>query len=193
MGLGCRGLPTVEWWVGAGSVAGHVVGSTAEKGSWVVVYLEGEGGRSSRSKGSVSLRSGAEGLTPALSAVAAGQTVDIHNEDAVQHRHFSSSPGNAFELPTLTGGASHSITLAQPGLVRVYCSLHPAEHASIFVAPSTHFEKVRAPGPYTIGGVPPGRYTVHAWSEANSARSGPITVARGTVSSVEIALRDERP
>jgi hypothetical protein len=125
--------------------------------------------------------------------VAAGQTVEVTNGDAIHHHFFSSSRPNDFELPTLEGGESRRIAFDHLGVVRVYCSLHPGESGTIFVAPSRHFATVRAPGRYAIQGVPPGRYALHTWSDAAVAPIREITVRSGASAFVELALGEARP
>ena len=191
--LGCRALPERVWPFGSGSVEGRIVGEIVEEGSWVVVYLEADGGWRWRGIEKASLRAQPGGLTPALLVVAAGQTVEIVNEETIHHRLFSTSPQNGFELPTLAAGESVRVAFDHPGAVRVYCSLHPGESSSIFVAPSSHFTLVRAPGRYSIQDVPPGRYGVGAWSERASAPADPITVRSGSSAVLEIAFGEAGP
>jgi hypothetical protein len=91
------------------------------------------------------------------------------------------------------GGESLQVAFDHPGAVRVYCSLHPDESGTIFVAPSRYFATVRAPGRYAIQNVPPGRYALHTWSEGTAAATREITVQSGTSAFVELALGEARP
>jgi len=193
VGLGCQQLPLGVWPFGAGTVEGRVVGDAPEEGAWVVVYLEGSLGRSWRRSSTASLHGGTGGFSPPLLAVAVGQTVEVANGDAIHHRFFSSSRPNDFELPTLVGGERLQVAFEHPGAVRVYCSLHPDESGTIFVAPSRFFATVRAPGRYSIQNVPPGRYALHTWSEGPAAATLEITVQSGTSAFVELPLGEARP
>jgi plastocyanin len=192
-GPGCQRLPPGVWPFGPGTVEGRVVGGAPKEGAWVVVYLEGSPGRSWKRAATESLQTGTGGFSPPLLAVAAGQTVEVANSDAIHHRLFSSSRPNDFELSTLAGGESQRVTFEHPGAVRVYCSLHPGESGTIFVAPSRHFATVRAPGRYAIQDVPPGRYALHTWSEGPAAPTREITVESGASAFVELALEESRP
>jgi plastocyanin len=193
LGLGCQQLPPGLWPFGAGTVEGRVVGDAPEEGAWVVVYLEGSLGRSWRRAETASLRGGTGGFSPPVLAVAVGQSVEVANGDAIHHRFFSSSRPNDFELPTLVGGESLQVAFDHPGAVRIYCSLHPDESGTIFVAPSRYFATVRAPGRYAIQKVPPGRYALHTWSEGPAAATREIAVQSGTSAFVELALEGSRP
>jgi hypothetical protein len=129
------------------------------------------------------------GLSPAALAVAVDQPVRFANQADLYHRLFSYSESNAFDLGVLRRGESKSLQFRKPGLVRIYCSLHPSERAVVFVAPSPYFATFRPPGSYEIRDVPPGRYRLHAWSEGVAAEARAVTVQPGAAVAVGIAAR----
>jgi hypothetical protein len=135
------------------------------------------------------LLASARGLSPAVLAVAVDGSVRFANEAELYHHLFSYSESNAFDLGVLRRGESRSLQFHEPGVVRVYCSLHPAERAVVFVAPSPYFVTLRPPGPYEIRDVPPGRYRLDAWSESLDADARAVTVLPGTAVAVGIAAR----
>ncbi|MBW2274372.1 MAG: hypothetical protein JRG96_13960 [Deltaproteobacteria bacterium] len=121
--------------------------------------------------------------------VAEGQTIRFANQDQVYHRVFSSSETNRFDLGVIKTGESRELTLGNVGIVRVYCSLHPWESGSIFVAPSLRFHTVEPPGRYQISGVPPGRYRVATWGDALPSTTRVVTVRPGQAVSLELPIR----
>jgi hypothetical protein len=129
------------------------------------------------------------GLAPAALAVAVGQSVRFASQADLYHRLFSYSEANAFDLGVLRRGESKSLRFHEPGVVRIYCSLHPSERAVVFVAPSPYFATFRPPGSYEIRDVPPGRYRLHAWSESTAAEARAVTVPPGAAVAVGIAAR----
>jgi plastocyanin len=133
------------------------------------------------------LRLGDQGLAPAVLALASGDRVRLVNASGIYHRLFSTSESNPFDLGVLRRGEARSIELGAPGVVRVYCSLHPSERAVLFVAPSPHFAIFQPPAGYEIRGVPAGRYRLHAWSENAPAPSRMLTVPSGAAVSAEIS------
>jgi hypothetical protein len=135
------------------------------------------------------LRPGEHGLVPAVLAVPAGRSIRVANDTEIYHRLFSYSESNPFDLGVLRRGEARSVRLAHPGMVRIYCSLHPAERALVFVAPSSYFATFRPPAAYEIEGVPPGRYRLHAWGESGSPASRAVTVRSGEAVAAEIADR----
>ena len=134
----------------SGAVEGRVVsrGSAAPR-PWVVVYLEGAGLEDATTGvGPTSLLRGREGaLDPPVLAVAAGQRVSLASDDGLHHRFFSSSRPQGFEPVDVPTGQRRSVLLTTPGVVRVYCSLHPGERGTIIVAPTRHFSVLRSQRP----------------------------------------------
>src|SRR3569833_1367482 len=54
----------------------------------------------------------------------------------------------------------------KPGIVEVYCHLHPNMTATVVVTPNRWFARPDAEGHYAIPDVPPGNYTVVAWHKS---------------------------
>jgi hypothetical protein len=135
------------------------------------------------------LRPSDRGFAPAVLAVAAGQSVRIANDAAIYHRIFSYSESNPFDLGVVRRGDARSVAFRNPGVVRIYCSLHPSERAIVFVAPSPYFATFRPPERYEIQGVPPGRYRLRAFGESVDAEVRAVTVRSGAWVTAEIAAR----
>jgi hypothetical protein len=103
---------------------------------------------------------------PDVLVVPAGSTVSFPNSDTVFHNVFSLSKLKVFDLGNYPEGHTRSVTFPQPGLVFVYCRLHPNMTAAIMVAPNQWCTKSDAAGRFTLSGVPPGPHTVVAWHKA---------------------------
>ena len=83
---------------------------------------------------------------------------------------FSLSPGNAFDLGLYRSGASKSRTLTAPGLVRVFCNIHPQMTAFVVAVPTPWVAVAGADGAFRLD-LPAGRYRLTALSE----RAAPVT------------------
>jgi plastocyanin len=156
----------------------------------MLVYLEplDPNGAPAKAAQAPVLRPGDGGLAPAVLAVPAGESVRFANPTDIHHRIFSYSESNAFDLGVVRRGETRSIELSNPGVVQIYCKLHPGERAVVFVAPSPYFAAFRPPRAYEIRDVPPGRYRLHAWSEGAAAATGrAVTVRPGATVAAEIA------
>lgn len=102
---------------------------------------------------------------PRVLAVPAGTRVKFPNVDSIYHNAFSLSPGNTFDMGLYRKGASRDVVMQNPGIVRVYCNIHPDMAASVVVVDGNAFSVVQADGSYRIDGIPAGRHEVHIWSD----------------------------
>ncbi|MEP7027213.1 MAG: hypothetical protein ABI960_01335 [Candidatus Eisenbacteria bacterium] len=102
-------------------------------------------------------------FTPRTLLVEPGTTVRFTNRDAVYHNAFSRSSGNRFDLGSVAPGQARGVRFTRPGLVEVYCELHPREVAHIVVAPRRTSTRPLDNGTYLLAGLAPGPYAVRAW------------------------------
>lgn len=104
-------------------------------------------------------------FSPRLEVVPRGGMVSFPNRDEIMHNAFSLSRGNRFDLGLYKSGASKSQRFETPGLVRLYCNIHPQMSAFVMVVENPYFARVSSDGSYRIRNIPPGVYTVKVWSE----------------------------
>src|SRR6201992_2425431 len=118
-------------------------------------------------------------FTPEVLAVPAGAAVDFPNMDPVFHNIFSLSKPKMFDLGSYDQGESRRVVFPKPGVVSVYCHLHPNMAATIIVTPNRWYAKPDAAGNYKLERVPPGHYTVVAWHRATGFLRKPVVVEAG--------------
>jgi plastocyanin len=106
---------------------------------------------------------------PHVSAVSVGSVVDFPNADPIFHNAFSSFEGQIFDVGLYPPGTSRSIRFHRPGIVRVFCNIHPAMSAVIVVLDTPYFTKAGQDGRYQIAGVPPGSYELRVFDERATA------------------------
>jgi hypothetical protein len=53
----------------------------------------------------------------------------------------------------------------KPGIVTVFCNIHPQMIATILVVPNNKFAVTGPDGSYRIADIPPGDWPVYAWVE----------------------------
>lgn len=163
-------LPLVA---GAGSLwAGTISGTVelTEKGgrkssdlSDVIVYVEGARVKPRPTTTVVVMKGKA--FTPRVVAVPVGGTVQFPNEDPIFHNAFSVSGDNRFDMELYKRPKVGSFTFQHPGIVKVYCNIHPQMSAVIVVRDNPLFAKAAPDGSFTIENVPAGKYSVRAWNE----------------------------
>jgi plastocyanin len=165
-------------------------GHTFEAATPMVVYLNDAGAPPPAEASStvVEIQRDGDALSPALLVVAVTQSVEFRVADEIHHRIFSYSDPGAFDLGPLGRGESKAITFREPGVIRLYCSLHPSESAVIFVAPSPHFAEVPATGEVALSGLLPGLYHLRTWSEALPSASLDVLVHPGRSTAVDISI-----
>jgi plastocyanin len=148
----------------------------------VVVYLEPLGGAdpaAARGRGVAVMRQLDARFSPSFLVVAAGQSVQMANDDAIYHNVFSYSRPNDFDLGLYPAGESRTLVLRHPGVVKLYCSIHESMSATILVTPSRWYSVVGASGAYALTGVPPGKYRAVVWAERLPATERVIEVGAG--------------
>lgn len=134
-------------------------------------------------------------FSPHILPVVAGSIVDFPNLDPIFHNAFSNFDGKVFDIGLYAPGTSRSVRLDRPGVVRVFCNIHPTMSAVIAVLPTPYFAKSRADGHYQIQNVPPGDYTLHVLHERATAATlqsltQRITVSEGGMNAPAIAISE---
>ena len=102
---------------------------------------------------------------PHVLAISVGSTVDFPNLDPIYHNAFSNFSGQQFDIGLYPPGTSRSKVFTQPGIVRVFCNIHPTMSAIIAVLPTPWYDSSRATGTFQIPNVPPGDYQLHLFYE----------------------------
>jgi plastocyanin len=102
---------------------------------------------------------------PHVAIVLAGGTVAFPNEDPFSHNVFSNVELGPFDLGLYRRGATRTATFARPGVYPIYCNIHSMMVTFVVAVPSPWATQPDETGHFTLRGVPPGRYVIHAWHE----------------------------
>lgn len=125
---------------------------------------------------------------PHVVVVPLGSTVRFPNHDPFNHNVFSVSEPNTFDLGLYGRGETKSHTFDHPGLVRVYCNVHPRMVAYVLVMANRYYAQPASDGSFTISNVPAGRYRLHVWHERIPTEVVRDVAAGGVDSAVQISL-----
>jgi len=163
----------------AGSITGtiSVVDKAGHKATDVadaVVYLDGLKTPAKPVKATIAMKG--KTFTPHILVVPTGSTVDFPNEDPIFHNAFSVSGDNHFDLDLYKRPKTKSWVFDHPGVVRVFCNIHPQMSAIVLVRDSPFFTRPAADGTFTIADVPPGKYVLKGWHERGGDASIEVTV-----------------
>jgi plastocyanin len=154
----------------------------------IVVYLEAIDAPAPPSAPATQIRQHLARFEPAFTVVPVGAEVRMPNEDTIFHNVFSYSRPNDFDLGLYGSGEARSVRFRSTGLVRIYCSIHEKMNGLIYVTPSSLYALPDARGAYRIGGVPPGRYRLRAWSERLPMWTREVALEAGKTAEVEVRL-----
>jgi len=102
---------------------------------------------------------------PHVSIVLAGGIVAFPNEDPFSHNVFSNVELGPFDLGLYRRGTTRSATFARPGVYPIYCNIHSMMVSFVVAVPSPWATQPDESGRFSLRGVPPGRYVIHAWHE----------------------------
>ncbi len=140
----------------------------------VAIYIEGSG---PAEKTTAEIQQRDRTFLPDLVVVPVGSTVSFPNLDAIFHNIFSLSKPKSFDLGNYPQGETRMVTFPVPGIVYVYCHLHPNMSAAIVVSPNKWSTKASEDGHFVLPSVPPGKYKVTAWHKAAGFVSQWVTVS----------------
>jgi plastocyanin len=118
-------------------------------------------------------------FTPDLVVVPVGSTVSFPNMDPIFHNIYSLSKPKSFDLGSYDKGETRKVTFPKPGIVEIYCHLHPNMEAVVVVTPNRWYARPDRNGEYRIPDVPPGHYTLVAWHKSAGFFRKTITVESG--------------
>jgi plastocyanin len=104
-------------------------------------------------------------FAPHVLAIPVGSTVDFPNLDPIYHNAFSTFSGQPFDTSLYPPGTNKSQTFKMPGIVRVFCNIHPTMSAIIAVLPTPWYAATPRSGKFTIANVPAGDYDLHIFHE----------------------------
>jgi len=149
--------------------------------SRVVVYLEGPGAVDADPSGQAEFKIQQlnRRFLPDLLVVPVGSKVSFPNMDPIFHNIFSLSKTKSFDLGSYDKGETREVTFPKPGIVDVFCRLHPNMAAAIVVAPNRWYARSDRAGQYRIPDVPPGKYTIAAWHRSAGFFRKTIVVESG--------------
>jgi plastocyanin len=127
----------------------------------VVVWVEGPRVTPTPSRATINMKK--KRFEPSVVVVPVGGEVAFPNMDPILHNAFSVSGENRFDLELYKKPESRSHVFQHPGIVRVYCNIHPQMSAFVVVRDNPYWARVGKGGRFTIEGVPAGKWVVAAW------------------------------
>lgn len=187
-----RGMALIEGQVELVSV--NLLGESRVRSRDAVIYLQGAVGASAaerKQKPSELPRmiQRDKSFAPGLLLVRVGDTVLFPNEDAVFHNVFSLTAGNQFDLGVYAQGKSKAVRFQQPGIVDVFCNIHPQMIGAIAVMENPYFAQIDEEGRFRLP-VPPGKHSLAAYWTRGAKEVREVESREGEVVKLDFTLRD---
>jgi len=181
--------------VAAGTVSGRVEmieknGRKASDLSQVVVWVEGPAVKPEPATATMTMVK--KSFEPSLVVVPVGGKVAFPNMDPILHNAFSVSGRNRFDLQLYKKPKSRSQVFEHPGVVRVYCNIHPQMSAYVIVRDNPFWARARQDGGFSIAGVPAGTWTVRAWHPRAKEATRRVAVPETGTVGVSLSLDASR-
>ncbi len=128
---------------------------------------------------------------PYILPVVAGQKVRFPNRDKIYHNVFSISPIKSFDLGQYKSTEPPKlVTFEKPGLVPVYCNIHPKMLTYVVVLENMAYALTDKDGTFRIKDLPPGTYTLNAWLPQAKSVSQEIVVRSGQKTEIYLEIKE---
>jgi plastocyanin len=154
-------------------------GVEVEDRSDVVVFIDGVASQETSHHQMPVVSQMGRRFTPRVLPIVQGTAVEFPNDDDIFHNVFSLSKPRVFDLGIYPRATSKSVTFDQPGLVRVYCNIHPDMISTILVLKNELFDTTGPDGTFEIRNVPDGEVSLRVWSEFGEELTRQIVVHGG--------------
>jgi hypothetical protein len=123
-------------------------------------------------------------FVPHVTLVLRGTTVDFLNSDQVAHNVYWPSIGENkhrhHSLLVVSPNQKKSFQFNDLGVAQTLCNFHTQMLGYVLILPTPYFALTGSDGSYNIKNIPPGTYTLKAWSENGKASSQSVTVTDAT-------------
>ncbi len=130
-------------------------------------------------------------FSPNILPIMVGQRVRFLNQDKIYHNVFSLSPVKPFDLGVYKSKEPPKlVTFEKPGLVTVYCYIHPQTCGYVVVLENTACSLTDRDGSFQIRDVPPGTYTINAWLPRAKLVSQEIQIQPGKEIEVHLEIEE---
>src|SRR5437867_1990937 len=116
------------------------------------------------------------GFVPAVTVIRAGTTVSFENSDSVYHSAFSVEAANHFDTGLFAPGKASLVVFDHPGIVKLYCAIHPRSTGLLIVTPNGHYARPDGRGEFRLPSLRRGTYTLTAWHPSYGATTMSVRV-----------------
>ena len=133
-------------------------------------------------------------LVPELQTALAGGTLNVRNQDALEHRTRVVRRDGGELLATIRETDEGQVVpdervLAKPGVLELSCAAHPWTHAWIAVFDHPYFATTGTDGSFVLDSVPPGRHRVRLWHPRLGPVEESVSIEAGQTATVTLRAK----
>jgi len=172
-----------------GAVSGNLTVPEGVGRPWVVYVEKGPAQPAAEAGARREIAQRNSQFEPVSAWVRSGDALEFINRDNIYHNVFSPTRGTEFDLGLYRGGVKKTVEMRQPGEVDVYCNIHPEMHAKVLVVPTGQAAEAGADGSYSLPKLPPGSYTLVAWSASLEPVRRKVEVKAGETARADFSLK----
>jgi plastocyanin len=134
-------------------------------------------------------------FVPRVSVIQTGTSVTFPNSDNIRHSVYSFSPAKTFTLKIYSGVPAAPVVFDKPGIVVMGCNIHDSMVAWVLVVDTPYFALTDIAGDAALPNLPPGNYTLHAWSKSmrHEATGEPLEVASSPLPARILHVEPDEP
>lgn len=128
---------------------------------------------------------------PHVLGVMVGQELDIVSSDPTTHNvHFMSRVNKPWNETQEPGAPPLVHKFTRPEImIPIHCNHHPWMSAYLGVVSNPFFAVTGDDGTFTIKGLPPGEYTLHAWTATFGTQEQKVTVSAGETATANFTFK----
>ena len=82
--------------------------------------------------------------------------------------------------------------MSKPGVISVYCNMHPQMVGHILVVPSALYTRAGADGFYRLANIPAGKHKIVAWAPNSKPTTTEVDIVEDEVTTVEMEVKRGR-
>ena len=128
---------------------------------------------------------------PHILPIVVGQKVRFPNNDPIYHNVFSISPTQIFDLGQYKeDDPCKCVTFDKPGLVPVFCNIHPEMLTYIIVLENNAYATTDKDGAFQISNVPSGKFIVNAWLPQAKHVSQEVLIKPGQNTEIYLEIKE---
>jgi plastocyanin len=157
----------------------------------VIYVTEAPGNKGSRLPGrgkTMDIELHGDQLVPRTINITVRSKVRFKNHDRVYHSLLGVGAAGRSDLGSIAPGKKREVRFDHPGVVNLFCQLHPASDGFVIVCPNWYHTRVSASGGYALPPLPRGSYIVHAWHPALGERRRAIEVTGRDIAQLDLSF-----